>query len=89
MSTPNFKRMKYGMPMICGRSAGQIAEEYRAEYGEEISDDELYFQESLEYEDAAELAETFSSSLVFHNVEVASGKTKNQKMVAKPCAIWF
>ncbi len=73
MSTPNFHSMKYDMPLICGRSVYQIAEAYAEEYGEEISDDGLYWQQIDDAEEAEILAEEFTSNLIFHDVKVISG----------------
>lgn len=73
MATANFQRMEYGMPMICGRTYGQIASEYLKEYGEEISDFEIEMQEQDDFDYAMKLAEEFSASLTFHKVTVVGG----------------
>ena len=73
MSCPNFAKMKYNMPLICGRTYAQIAEEHKKEYGEELTEDVFYIEETLQAEEAQEKAEEFSKSLKFHTVTVESG----------------
>ncbi len=73
MATANFRRMKYGMPMICGRTYGQMAAEYLKECGEEISDFEIELQEQDDFNYATELAEEFTSGLTFHKVTSVGG----------------
>ena len=73
MSCPNFRFMKYGLPMICGQTFSQMAEDYEENEGKELTA-ELYniFQQE-EMELAGELADSFNNDLVFHEVTVVSG----------------
>lgn len=73
MSTANFQSMEYSMPMICGRTDAQIANTFFKEYEEEISEEELYFQQQMDFEYAENLAKEFTSHLMFHNVTVVEG----------------
>lgn len=73
MSCPNFATMKYDMPLICGKTFAQMAEEYNREFGEELTDEVFYAEERFQAEDAERLAEEFTRSLEFHNVTVESG----------------
>lgn len=73
MSTANFQNMEYDMPMICGRTFQQVADDCKINYGEELSEEEFYFCEQEDYEKAKELSENFTSDLMFHNITVISG----------------
>lgn len=73
MGCANFRRMEFDMPMICGRTYGQMAEEYKREFDEEFSDELYYIHQSEAFDDAAELAEEFTKGLTFHDVSVISG----------------
>ena len=73
MSCPNFMSMKYGMPMVCGKTYSQFAEEYEKEFGEEMPDSEYYWEKEYELEFAYELAKEFSQQLIYHEVEIKSG----------------
>ena len=73
MSCPNFATMKYDMPLICGKTFYQMAEEYKREFNEELTDEIFYAEENFQAEDAQRMAEEFTKSLDFHNVTVESG----------------
>lgn len=73
MSTANFKAMNFGMPMIIGRTIRQLAEYYDQVYGEVLDDDMICIYEQDDFDEASELAESFSSGLTFHTVEVIGG----------------
>lgn len=69
MSAPNFKSMLYGMPMVCGRTYGQMAEDYEGEF----TPDDYAFESQMEYEEAARMAEEFTENLKYHDVTVEGG----------------
>ena len=73
MATPNFVPMKYNMPMICGKTYGQIQDDLIKEYCEDVTEDDIYCYESDMASYAEELAEEMNSSLVFHKVTVIGG----------------
>lgn len=73
MSCPNFKFMKYDMPLICGKSFEQMAKDYYKEFGEELTEEAFYIEEQFQAEDAERMAEEFAKSLVFHDVTVENG----------------
>lgn len=73
MSCPNFEFMKFDMPMICGKTYSQMAEEYEREFGEKMPDSEYYIKETEDFCRAELLAEEFSRNLIFHNITVISG----------------
>ena len=74
MGTTNFKRMRYGMPMVCGYlNYDAMKEEYEREFDEEYTGWMYYDdQENLLFE-AQEMAENFSDSLKYHTVSVVPG----------------
>lgn len=73
MSCPNFEPMNYNMPLICGRTFEQAAEDYLKDFGEEITEEDFLIEEQFAIEDAEELAEQFTESLKFHTVSVKAG----------------
>lgn len=70
MSTRNFKTMLYGMPMICSRTFGQMAEDYEEN---EFTPDDYYFESQFEFDNAEAIAKEFSDSLKYHDVTIESG----------------
>lgn len=73
MSCPNFASMKYNMPLVCGKTYEQYAEEYAKEFGEDLTPEAFYVEESDQAEFMEELAEEFTKTLEFHTVTVQSG----------------
>lgn len=82
MSTANFSRMNYNLPMICGKPFGELVREYLmedhdADEVEELLEDsdgsEYWMLAQDEYDRAQEIAEDFSRSLTFYKVTVESG----------------
>lgn len=73
MATSNFEPMKYGMPLIAGKSRFQIQKEYEKEFGEAADILDLDFAEEVNFELAKEMAEDFTEGLTFHTVTVKYG----------------
>ena len=73
MSAPNFSSVKYDMPMICGKTYGQMQEDLTREYGRKATEDEIYFYENDMFSYAEELAEEMNNSLNFHKITVEGG----------------
>lgn len=73
MSCPNFKRMKFDMPMVCSKTYAQMEKMYGTESDEEFDDNLYYLYQEDEYYNAANMAEEFNETLIFHDVEVISG----------------
>ena len=74
MSAPNFVSMNYDMPMICGKTYGQMQKDLTEEYGREATEDELYWYENDMFSDAEDMAEEMNSSLEFHKITVVGGR---------------
>lgn len=74
MSAPNFRPMLYGMPMVCGKTYGQMKEDYESELGEEFSDGAYEYEAYNEFEEAEAAAEEFSECLKYHDVTVEAGR---------------
>ena len=74
MGTTNFKRMRYGMPMVCGYlDYDEMKEDYEAETGEEYTDWMYYEDQDDLFCEAQELAAEFSEKLKYHTVTVEPG----------------
>lgn len=73
MSCPNFAKMEYDMPLICGKTFAQMAEEYNRAFGEELTDEIFYEEERFQAEVAEKLAEEFTKTLEFHDITVKDG----------------
>ena len=75
MSTPNFRSMLYGMPMVCGgmEDFDDLKTAFEEDYGEEYTIMQYQLDMEDEYENAAFLAKEFSENLIFHDVTVESG----------------
>ena len=73
MATANFRSMEYGMPLVCGKSYSQLADEWRTEYEAEPTDSDLYFMAEDEVTYAKEIAEEFTENLTFYDVTIEYG----------------
>ena len=74
MSTCNFKRMNYNMPMICGYlDFEECKTSYEEETGEEYSELMFYDEQEEQIREAQEMAESFSAGLKYHNITIKSG----------------
>lgn len=78
MATSNFKNMKYGLPMVVGGFYDpdfmeNMENEYLTEYGEEMTEDELYFILEEDYSEAQRITDILNESLEYYKVEIISG----------------
>ena len=73
MGAPNFEPMNYDMPLICGRTYGQMYSDL-ADDGEEVTNEDIFFYEDKLFEDAEDLAENMNGMLTFHKITVIGGR---------------
>lgn len=96
MGTANFRTMDYDLPLVIGGvydsdTIEHWKNEYRAEYGEEMTERELEYEFQMYAEDdfaaATKLAEDFNESLQFYKMEVIGGYYEGFQFFVS--GIWF
>ena len=75
MSTPNFKFMLYGMPLVVGgmNPYEDLKERYEEETSEEYTENMFFWDLQNESGEACSEAENFTETLKYHDVTVESG----------------